>query len=197
LLAGLAAQFGLEVTDEQSLPDDREAIARGLQQALGTADVAVLSGGVSVGEFDFVTPALADAGLTVHFTRVAVKPGKPMTYASRGGKLVFALPGNPVSVYLTFHLFVLRAAARMMGLEPPLREVGARLGRDFSRRNTERVEYVPARLVGARVEPIEYHGSAHLTALTEADGFLIVPVGVGSMVAGEPVAFAPRVKGWQ
>ncbi len=197
LLAALAAQFGLDVTAEQSVPDDREATRKVLRSALDAADVVVVSGGVSVGEFDFVTAALIDAGLDVHFTRVAVKPGKPMTFASGAGKLVFALPGNPVSVYLTFHLYVLRAVARMMGLEPPMREVDARLARDFSRRKTDRAEYVPARLIDGTAEPLEYHGSAHLAALTRADGFLIMPIGVGSMEAGDPVTFVPRLRGWR
>jgi len=197
LLAALAAQFGLDVTAEQSVPDDREAILNVLRSALDAADVVVLSGGVSVGEFDFVTAALIGAGLDVHFTRVAVKPGKPMTFASGAGKPVFALPGNPVSVYLTFHLYVLRAVARMMGLEPPMREIEARLARKFSRRKTERAEYVPARLIDGRAEPLEYHGSAHLAALTRADGFIVMPVGVGSIEAGKPVTFVPRLRGWR
>ncbi|MCK4324272.1 MAG: hypothetical protein KAW89_07060 [Armatimonadetes bacterium] len=117
---------------------------------------------------------------------MAIKPGKPMTYASGAGKVVFGLPGNPVSVYLTFHLSVLRAVALLSGAKPQRRDFVLRLGSDFKRRKTVRAEYVPCRLTrNGTVQPIEYHGSAHLTALTEADGFFVVPVGVSKLDTGE------------
>jgi len=197
LLAGLAEEYGMQVLGEATVPDDEQATADAVRAALEAARVVVLSGGVSVGQFDFVTPALLRAGLQVHFTRVAVKPGKPMTYASGAGKAVFALPGNPVSVYLMFHLFVLRAVARMTGVEPPVRLRPARMAVPFRRRNAERQEYVPSRLRPEGVEPIEYHGSAHLTALTGMDGFLVVPVGVEGFEAGDQVQFMPRTRGWR
>ena len=194
LLAGLAEQGGLEVVSEQALPDEPEATVAGIRSALDAADIVVLSGGVSVGDFDFVTQALSDLGLTLHFTRVAVKPGKPMTYASAPGKAVFGLPGNPVSVHLMFHLFVRRAAALMTGAPVGLRELSLPLGSDFKRRKTERQEYVPASITqDARVEPVEFHGSAHLAALLQADGFIVVPAGVPELPEGEVAAFIPFV----
>lgn len=195
LLVGLAAEYGLVVVREQCVPDDRAEIAQALRTALDQADVVVLSGGVSAGDFDFVIEALADVGLKLHFTRVAVKPGKPMTYAAAPGKGVFGLPGNPVSVYLTFHLFVLRAVALMTGTAPGLREFRLPLASDFQRRKAERVEYVPCKLIRAgAVKPVEYHGSAHLHALTEADGFFIVPTGVTELRAGDSVTFTPLTR---
>jgi molybdopterin molybdotransferase len=196
LLGGLAAAFGMNVLCEELVPDQRDATAAVLASALEEAEIVVLSGGVSVGEFDFVTDALSDAGLTVHFTRVAVKPGKPMTFASAPGKVAFALPGNPVSVYLMFHLFVLRAAARLMGARSPVHLYPVPMGADFHRRKTERTEYVPCRLNDGTAEPLDYHGSAHLAALTSSDGFFIVPKGVAAIAAGDSVLFMPRVGGW-
>ncbi len=190
LLAGLAKEHSLVVVSEQCVPDDREAIAQALHTALDQADIVVISGGVSVGDFDFVIEALADAGLKLHFCRVAVKPGKPMTYASASGKAVFGLPGNPVAVYLTFHLFVLRAVALMTGAEPGMREFTLPLASAFRRRKGERVEYVPCKLIrDGALEPIKYHGSAHLHALTQADGFFIVPLGVTELYTGDTVTF--------
>jgi molybdopterin molybdotransferase len=196
LLVGLARVFGLEVVSEDSVGDRRDAILAALAGALEAADIVVLSGGVSVGEFDFVTDAVSDAGLTVHFTRVSVKPGKPMTYASAPGRATFALPGNPVSVYLMFHLFVLRAAARMLGAQSPVREHPIQMATDYRRRKAERLEYVPCRLNEGAAEPLRYHGSAHLTALTASDGFFVVPRGVDALSAGDRVLFMPRVRGW-
>ncbi len=195
LLVGLAREFGLDVVSEEIVSDDREAIAGAIRSALEGADMVVLSGGVSAGDFDFVIEALADVGLGLHFSRVAIKPGKPTTYASGGGKVVFGLPGNPVSAYLMFHLFVLRAVALMMGTTGQMREFSLRLAADFKRRKTERLEYVPCRLSqGGSVEPVEYHGSAHLTALTDADGFFTVPVGVAEIGAGDEVTFTPLAR---
>lgn len=115
LLAGLSKEFGLVVMSEACLPDDRGATVEGIRTALECADIVALSGGVSAGDFDHVGEALTDAGLNVHFSRVAVKPGLPMTYASKDERAVFGLPGNPVTAYLMFHLFVLRGGVADRG----------------------------------------------------------------------------------
>jgi len=200
MLAALARARGFEVVGEWLVGDEHRATAATLREALACADVVIASGGVSVGDYDYVLGALGDAGLTVYFSRVAVKPGRPTVYASApGGKGFFGLPGNPVSVYLMFHLFVLRAAAHMTGGAVPMREMTLRMASGFSRRKTDRVEFVPARLIrDARVEPIAYHGSAHLMAVMEADGFCIVPVGVGKLAANDEVTFVPlgRIATW-
>ena len=197
LIAGLAREFGLPVAGEVSVPDDRRATARVLTDLLARADLVVVSGGVSVGQFDFVAAALRDVGLDVHFTSVAVKPGKPMTFASGPRGVVFALPCNPVAVYLTFHLYVLRAAARMLGLAPPAQHRTARMGAAYKRRKADRAGYAPCRMNDGVVEPIEYHGSAHLTALTEMDGLFAVPVGVQNVEPGDEVSFLPCPRGWR
>jgi molybdopterin molybdotransferase len=145
-----------------------------------------------MGDLDCVLDAMTDAGLEVCFSRIAAKPGAPMTFAREQDKAVFGLPGNPVTAYLMFHLFVLRAAARLSGTGLLIREFACRLGCDFERRKTDRVEYVPCRLrTDGHLEPVVFHGSAHLAALLEADGFFIVPAGKPRIEAGEPVAFLP------
>ena len=84
LLAGLGRQFSMDVVMEESIPDDRAATVEAISTAVDRADIVVLSGGVSVGDCDFVGAALADAGLCVHFSAVAVKPGRPLTFAIAG-----------------------------------------------------------------------------------------------------------------
>ena len=201
MLAGLARRFGLEVVSEEILPDDRAATVAGLRSAVERADVVVMSGGVSVGDFDFVLDAMSDAGLTVHFARVRVKPGKPLTYATTGGsppRIVFGLPGNPVSVFLTFHTFVLRAVALLAGARPLIGEFTLPLAENFKRRKAGRAQYVPCRLgSNGTIEQIEFHGSAHLTALSEADGFFFVPFGVEALSAGDGVKFLPLMSAWK
>jgi molybdopterin molybdotransferase len=189
LLAALAHEAGFAVTGEAHVPDDRDATVAAIRNGLARADFVVLSGGVSGGDHDFVGEALAAVGLELQFTRVAVKPGRPMTFASGGGRAVFGLPGNPVAVYLTFQLFVRRAAARILGADSAPTELRLPLREPVRRRSSRRVAYLPARLVGGEVEMIEYHGTAHLAALSQADGFVAVPAGVEEIAAGEEVTF--------
>ncbi len=197
MLAALAAKWGMEVTGESILPDDPVRTEEGIAAALERADFVILSGGVSEGDFDYVPAALKKLGIGILFDRVAVKPGRPMTLAKGGGRLLFGLPGNPVSSFLMFHVFVLAAAAGLTGEREIHRDLRLVLGRDFRRRKGERLEFVPARISGeGRVEPLEYHGSAHLAALREADGFLLVPRGTTRLEAGEIVAFR-ILGGWR
>ena len=188
LLSSVCAAHGIEVVLTQVIPDVPDAVSGALLRALAVADVVLFTGGVSMGDFDCVGDALKGSGRLI-FDRVAIKPGKPTTLAMIDGKPVFGLPGNPVSVFVAFHVFVLRALARMCGTEPDgLRRLP--LARPFRRRKAERTEFRPARLTPEEVlEPVEYHGSAHLMALSVADGFFVVPAGKTELAAGEVVEF--------
>ena len=106
---------GLAVTDGGIVPDDREAIRRKIDELLSAADVLVVSGGVSVGDFDFCKAALEDAGVSEVFWKVAIKPGKPLFFGMKGDKLVFGLPGNPVSVLVCLDEFVRPALEALEG----------------------------------------------------------------------------------
>ncbi len=198
MLAELSTQFGMTVVSEQTVSDDKQATERALRKAIESADIVMLSGGVSVGDFDFVLDTFSELGLTIHFSRLAAKPGKPTVFATAPGKVVFGLPGNPVSVFLMFHLFVVRAAALMATRSIDTREFRLRLASDLKRKSAERRSYIPARLTpSGEVEPVSYHGSAHLSALTRADGFAIVPVGITELPAGAEVGFVPIPRGAQ
>jgi molybdopterin molybdotransferase len=192
LLCALCRRHGLEVVIDRTVRDDFQATVDALKQAVERADIVIVSGGVSVGDYDFVGDALVEAGLTRHFDRVATKPGKPMTFASAPGKAVFGLPGNPVSVYLAFHVYVVRAAGLMTGCRAAARHIELPLRGGFTRRKSERLEYVPCQVtVEGDLQQVEFHGSAHLQALSTADGFFAVPRGVTELRAGERVRFMP------
>ncbi|HEX9186445.1 MAG TPA: gephyrin-like molybdotransferase Glp, partial [Vicinamibacteria bacterium] len=105
---------GAEVRPLGVAPDQPDAIAEALRPGL-SADVLVVSGGVSAGDYDLVEPALLELGATFLFTKVAIKPGAPLVFGRRGGTLVFGLPGNPVSAQVTFDLFVRPALLKMQG----------------------------------------------------------------------------------
>ncbi|MDF1562570.1 MAG: molybdopterin molybdotransferase MoeA [Deltaproteobacteria bacterium] len=193
LLEALAPRFGLELVRSEHLPDDREATAAGIRAGLAEADLVTLSGGISTGDFDHVQGALSDLGLRLLFSGVKIKPGRPLSAAATADhRLVIGLPGNPVAVFLTFQLCLLHVARRLSGEVDATPELVLPLGRPFRRKKAHRQEYVPARLDEARRPvPVEFHGSAHLAALMEADGFFVVPPGPGQLDEGAPVRFLP------
>jgi molybdopterin molybdotransferase len=192
MLEALAVGNGFEVVSSEIVPDSREATITALRNAAGSADIVALSGGVSAGDYDYVIDALNALDFTIHFSRVAVKPGKPVTYASGNGAYVFGLPGNPVSVYLTFHLYLMRAAARLTGSAGFEREIELPLKAEFKRKNAQRRGFYPCIInKNGFLEMAEYHGSAHLGALINTDGFFTVPEGVSLIGTGEKVSFYP------
>jgi len=193
LLRGLAEEHHLAVKGQVVVCDDLAKIEDALQQAIPTADLVLVSGGVSVGDYDYVPEAMKRLGFTIHFNRIAVKPGKPTTFGTRQGKIIFGLPGNPVAVYVMFHLMVLRAVARLSGRPSTPAEIQATMARTYQRGSAARLAFVPARITGeGSVDAVDYHGSGHLAALVGADGFVVVPQGVVRIEAGEKVRFRPR-----
>ena len=190
MLESLCRKYFLDMVSSEIVTDDRELTVRAIREALDRADIVVLSGGVSVGDYDFVTDAMQEAGLQLHFNRLAVKPGKPMTFASSEDKVAFGLPGNPVAVHLMFHLFVLYASRLMAGDNQQIHYVALPLGSSFSRRKAERMAFLPCRLSrSGMLEPVEYHGTAHLKALLDCDGFFVVSKDVTNISAGTKVDY--------
>jgi molybdopterin molybdotransferase len=192
MLDALAAGQGAIVGTARRLPDDRAATEAGLASALDSADVVIVSGGVSVGPHDHVKPALAGLGVEEVFWRVALQPGKPTWFGRRGSVLVFGLPGNPVSAFVTFSLFVRPALAALQGrTEEPVLEPAGVLGAAV-RRNPDREQAVRVRLErrdGKLVAmPNGPQGSHIVTSLLGADALAFVPAGEGELEAGARVA---------
>jgi molybdopterin biosynthesis enzyme len=158
----------------------------------------ILSGGVSMGRYDFTKAALHALGAEIFFERVALRPGKPTVFARLGGgegeggsgALVFGLPGNPVSVSVTFNLFARTALRAMQGSkEPALVEERAVLARAV-KGAAERTSYLPAALgtdEGGRLlaEPLKWGGSSDFVAFARAEALVIVPAGAGMVREGE------------
>ena len=127
---------------------DNFAATRKLVQKGLETDILLLSGGVSVGDYDFVKEVLTSCGVKLHFNKVAIKPGKPTVFGTLGKKLVFGLPGNPVSVLVIFELFVVPALDKIVGQQTKSKFKRMRLLKDFSRRDTKREQYFPIRMRG-------------------------------------------------
>jgi molybdopterin molybdotransferase len=182
-LAALAARSGAQVVASLGAADDRAATIRALDGALGQADVVLVSGGVSVGPHDHVKAALAELGVQERFWRVALRPGKPTWFGTRGETLVFGLPGNPVSALVTFVLFARPALAALQGAPPARRRLAA-LAEPIARQ-PERDEAVRVRLDDhGRAHVTGPQGSHQLSSLVGADGLAIVARGQGQLDAG-------------
>lgn len=169
--------------------DDLSRIESSIRLALERFDGLLITGGVSMGEADLVKVALHRTGARLFFERVRLHPGKPFCFALFEGKPIFALPGNPVSVLVTFLLFVLPALRRMLGCRAewlPLLE--ATVTEDLQH-SPERRSYLPAFVWFAEgrtfVRRVPWEGSSDLVGFARANALLIVPEGVTSVKAGE------------
>jgi len=187
-LMAQAAEAGLPAEYLGIVPDEPGAVPRLIGRASGRIDVFVFSGGVSMGNFDFVPGGLEEAGFELLVHGAAIKPGRPLLFGRSEDAWVFGLPGNPVSVFVLFEIVVKPFCFRLMGHDYRPLEVTARLGSDFERKGTARTAHVPVRLApDGNALLIDYHGSAHIHSYTMADGILRIPAGVGKLKKGDEV----------
>jgi molybdopterin molybdotransferase len=195
MLAALASRCGVNAGPVERLPDDRAATEAGLAAALGRADVVVITGGVSVGPHDHVKPALAALGVVEQFWGVALQPGKPTWFGTLDGKLVFGLPGNPVSAVVTFSLFARPGIAALQGATlDGMLTTEAKLAHAV-RRNPIREQAIRVRLERSNGAIIAFpngpQGSNIVTSLVGADALALIPAGPGEIEAGATVALEP------
>jgi molybdopterin molybdotransferase len=180
--------FGAEPSFYGIVKDAEPAIAAALDRAEPENDVILISGGVSMGDFDLVPGVLRQRGYAIHFEKVAIQPGKPTVFGQAGTKFVFGLPGNPVSSFAVFELLAKELLAGLMGLEHHARTAKAELAASLKRRSSDRMSWIPVRMTPeGRAEPVEYHGSAHVTSLAAAGGLVAIPVGVLELPKGSIV----------
>jgi len=169
-----------------NLFDLRRQIALGIQE-----DVLLISGGVSMGKYDLVEPVLSELGVQVHFDSVNMRPGKPTVFATHGSQFVFGLPGNPVSTFVAFELFVLPVLQRLQGLKPGgLSLVRGTLEQEVFEKSG-RTAFLPARVFGRPgrnvISAIAWKGSADIFSIVAANGLLVVPLETSSLRAGDEV----------
>ena len=185
-LAALATQAGAQIVRTARSRDTAAATRAALAGALEAADVVVASGGVSVGPHDHVKDALRDLGVEEAFWRVALRPGRPTWFGTRGDTAVFGLPGNPVSAMVTFALFARPALAAMQGAAALPRRGRARLAVPVTR-HPDRDECVRVRIEDGVATPTGPQGSHVLTSMLGADALAIVARGDGEVPAGGEV----------
>jgi molybdopterin molybdotransferase len=194
LVAVVLAAAGARVDQLPAVADDEnahvEALTRGLE-----ADVLVTSGGVSVGPHDLVREVSASLGVSEVFWGVAVKPGKPLSFGTRGDTLVFGLPGNPVSSLVGTLLFVRPAVLALQGLADPRPQYEIGMAGTALRRNPRRDELVRARRraaeTGFLLEPLGGQESHMIVRASAADALVHVPRGEGEIPKHAPVRYLP------
>jgi molybdopterin molybdotransferase len=202
-LAALVTQMGGVPQPLGIVPDEPEALKSAIAQAVSWADIVLSTGGVSVGDYDYVDQILAELGAEIHIRSVAVKPGKPLTVAtfnpltkgeSKRPVLYFGLPGNPVSALVSCWRFVQPAMKKLSGLPPEAWEpmfVQAQTCHDL-RSDGRRESYLWGRLLlNAGVYEFHLAGGSHssgnLINLAQTSGLAVVPIGQTFIPAGEPV----------
>ena len=179
---------GCAPVDLGIIPDSPEAIAEVIEREEEVVDIFLFSGGVSMGDYDYVPGVLKEKGFELFFEKVAIKPGKPTIFGRKGDTFVFGLPGNPVSTFVIFELFVRPFCFALMGCSCAGLSITAELAETVRRKKSDRLAHFPVRLdVDGRVRPVEYHGAAHIHAYAMADGFISIPIGASEMLAGSAV----------
>ena len=194
-LQAAMADLGFPGASRCLVTDSPRAIASCLARAAKTAQVVILTGGVSVGQYDFVPEAIGRIGGRIRFHGVKMKPGQPQLYATlSGNRHVFGLPGNPVSVMTGFYELVLPALRRLGGAgEDACRPACMLPLAKPARSKGNRAYFALARLIatkeGPAAAPVESAGSADLIAACKADGVIVIPAGVTELPAGAMVEF--------
>jgi len=190
-IAAQVQAMGAESRSFGTVPDKEEAIRSAIEGLLPACDLLILSGGVSAGDYDFVPAVLRSLGVTLHFEKVAVQPGMPTVFGTRGEKCFFGLPGNPVSTFVIFEILIKPFLFRMMGHEWAPLLIRATLEDPYRRKNAERTAFIPIIYNEGRASLLPYHGSAHLLALSRANALMQLPQGVLEISAGSSVDVRP------
>jgi molybdopterin molybdotransferase len=194
-LHGMLARMGVELIDLGVVRDDPEALREALKKASASADAIVTSGGVSVGEADFVRRLMAELG-EVLFWKIAMRPGRPMAFGRIGDAFLFGLPGNPVAVMVTFYQFVREALLHLSGRTGDLAPTSLRAtAASALRKIPGRTEYQRGALFHEagvwKVRTTGQQGSGVLRSMSEANCFLVLEHERGAIAAGDPVTVQP------
>jgi len=173
------------------LQDTKGRIKKAIGNSIKKYDVIILSGGVSEGDYDFVPSILKEAGFDILFDSIAIQPGRPTIFGVLNKKrkvYCIGLPGNPVSTYLIFEILLKPFLYRLMGHDFKPLTVILHLARQICRRKKSRDANIPVKFVAPdKIVPVDYHGSAHINAMVDADGILTIPAGTTLLEKGKKV----------
>ena len=204
MVKALLSEAGVHLIDLGIVPDDPEVLRAVLDEGGASADVIVSTGGVSMGDRD-VTKLVLDGGSEVAFWKVAIQPAKPFAFGRVGGALFFGLPGNPVSVLVSFEQFLRPTLLRLQGATRILRPRVSAVAGERMVTDPEKTVFVRVKITGEtegrpRVVSSGGQSSNVLSAAAAADAFAVIPRGVGVVEAGETVDIelfkSPEAREW-
>ena len=199
-IAAQALEAGADPVFSGIARDDFEATQKTIREALSAGDLLITTGGVSVGDKDFVREAIRELGGEIRFWKVDMKPGKPVAFAVLDGKPVFALPGNPVAAMVGFEQFVRPALLKMMGQQRVLRPLVQAYLKSPLKNKGDRPHLVRAMVTLEqgiyRVAAVENQSSANLLSLIESNGLLRLAPGA-SLSAGDPAEVTLLDRGFE
>jgi molybdopterin molybdotransferase len=193
---GMLARLDVDIVDMGVIPDDRTLIEQAFATAAADADAVITSGGVSVGEADYVGETLERLG-SIGFWKVAIKPGRPLAFGRVGDALFFGLPGNPVSVMVTFYQLVRPALLKLKGIATPDPDIMIRaVCRSRLRKKTGRVEFQRGVLTRDQdgrysVESTGHQGAGVLRSMGAANCFIVLPLAGETVSPGDEVDVQP------
>ena len=167
--------------------DTEEAIDRCVKQAIVENDVILISGGVSMGDYDFVPEVMKKNGIEILFNRVAIQPGKPMTFGISDDIVCFGVPGNPVSTFVQFEILIKPFLYKMMGHDFNPKISPLILGETIKRSKSDRESLIPIEIRDNKVYQIAYHGSAHINAMSTTEYLVSIPIGTAEIKEGTVV----------
>lgn len=172
--------------------DSMEDIQGKVQSALKLVDVLFISGGVSVGDYDYVPQVLQELDFEILITSIATKPGKHTLFAKKENKYVLGFPGNPVSSFIQLEFIGKELLYGLMGFQPEILRFKTVIIEDFHRKNADRLEFLPVHITeSGKVELLPYNGSAHIHALSKANGLMEIPIGVKKIEKGDLIHVRP------
>ena len=174
------------------IPDDENSVKNILTLALEKYDVTIISGGVSVGDFDFVPKILNELKINIWVHGMDVRPGKHLLFGERANHYVFGMPGNPVSSFVQFEVLVKPFLNTLMGKTADEPFLHLPIEEDYLRKKGDQLVFVPVSLTKQGTAlPLEYHGSAHIHAYSFSQGIMEIPKGISFIKKGEPVCVRP------
>jgi len=156
--------------------DDPELLKDIIRSEAQQNDVLLITGGVSVGDYDFTKPVLEELGFDTVFHKIKQKPGKPLLFSKKENKVAFGLPGNPRSVMVCFYEYVLPFINKIQGIpEPHLTKIQMPLAKDFKKKADEKTHFLAGRINDHSVETLQIQGSHMLKSLSDANCLLVIP----------------------
>jgi molybdopterin molybdotransferase len=176
-LMGQFMKMGVRPHYSGIVEDSANRLLQEIEAGIDNHYLTVLTGGVSMGDHDYVPDMMENAGVEILFHKIAMKPGKPTIFGRKGDHLIIGLPGNPVSTFLQFELLIRPLLYQLMGAtyQPP--SLRMPLGKEVKQKKSDRDSWKPVMFEKGAVFTVPYHGSGHVHALLQAEGFICIPAG--------------------